>query len=168
MYPAEDLVAVIDSLARVEDTGAVIIDYIQKIPLLRPSLGQRYLDIKLVSSLLLDQAVQLDIPIILGAQLGRGDKSSGSKVKLDNLRESGDIEQDANLVLGLYTKAVEDIEKEDYQDNAVRDPEVDMELTVLKNRAGVAGKSLTLSFDRPVYRITKKKTFGANSKGKTY
>jgi len=171
MYPAEDLVSVIEALARGGDTGAVIIDYIQKIPLLRPSLGQRYLDIKLVSSLLLQQAVSLDIPIILGAQLGRGEKSSGSsKIRLDNLRESGDIEQDANLVLGLYTEAVEKVETGDYQalDSPSKlDPVTAIELTVLKNRGGVAGRSYTLSFNRPVYQI-KDQTSVVIARDKTY
>ena len=167
-YPAEDLVSVISLLAKSGETGAVIVDYIQKIPLLKPSQAQRYLDIKQVSSLLLEQAKDQDIPIILGAQLGR-DKGAGSKVKLDNLRESGDIEQDANLVLGLYTKAVEEMEKEDYQAPARLDLAVDIEVSVLKNRGGVAGRSYTLTFNRPVLTITDKSSgSSSSSKDKTY
>jgi len=150
MYPADDLATVIGLLAKKGNTGAVIVDYIQRIPV--PSQSQRYLDIKLISSRLLEQAVRLDIPIILGAQLGRS--QDGSKPRLDNMRESGDIEQDANLVLGLYTPAIEDMEKADYP--ATVSAEVDMELSILKNRGGASGRKITLSFNRPVLRISDK------------
>ena len=40
------------------------------------------------------------IPIIMGAQLEKG--KADEVVKLDQLREAGDIEQDANLILGVY------------------------------------------------------------------
>ena len=82
-----------ERLAKRGDTEeSNIIDYIQRIPI--PSQSQRYLDIKMISSLLLEQAVSQDIPIILGAQLNRGTEGG-----LSSLREGGDIEQDANLVL---------------------------------------------------------------------
>jgi len=73
---------------------------------------------------------------------------------LENLRESGDIEQDANLVLSLYTPEIEDMEKSEYvtKVSAV----VDMEVSILKNRAGASGRKITLSFNRPVLRITDK------------
>jgi len=150
MYRADDLATVIDTLATRGDTGAVIVDYIQRIPLGRKSDGQRYLDIKYISSLLLEQAVRHDIPIILGAQLTR-DKTS-TRPKLDNMRESGDIEQDASLVLGLYTKAVDDREE---QKGSQAQP-VDMEVYILKNRTGHAGGKFTLLFNQPVLKITDK------------
>ena len=65
-----------------------------------------------MSQLLLEQAVNQDIPIILGAQASRA--GAGERIKLEHLRESGDIEQDANLVLGLYNESVTKTE-ETYQ-----------------------------------------------------
>lgn len=144
MYPVEDLATVISLLNQRGDTGAVIVDYIQRIPI--QSQSQRYLDIKLISSRLLDRAVKLKIPIILGAQLGRG--TDGSKPKLENLRESGDIEQDANLVLSLYTKAVEDMDSSK--------AEVPMEVSILKNRAGASDRKVDMVFNRPALKITEK------------
>jgi len=139
-----------DEMYRADDLATVIVDYIQRIPLGRKSDGQRYLDIKYISSLLLEQAVRHDIPIILGAQLTR-DKTS-TRPKLDNMRESGDIEQDASLVLGLYTKAVDDREE---QKGSQAQP-VDMEVYILKNRTGHAGGKFTLLFNQPVLKITDK------------
>lgn len=148
MPAGEDLAATIDWLAQRGETGAVFVDYIQKIPLQRP-LQQRYLEIKMVSALLLQQAVQQDIPIILGAQLGRA-KGTLSKVTLDNLRESGDIEQDSSLVIGLYNESVEETEREGQPAKA---REVELKVSVLKQRGGVAGRSQVLTFDRPILRI---------------
>jgi replicative DNA helicase len=76
------------------------------------------------------------------------------------MRESGDIEQDANLVLGLYTKAVDDREQQEGSGTPARQPVVDMEVYILKNRAGQAGGKLTLSFNQPVYKITDKQAGG--------
>ena len=150
MYPAEDLATVIGLLAKKGNTGAVIVDYIQRIP--TQSQSQRYLELKVISSRLLEQAVQLDIPIILGAQLNRS--MDNTKPRLENLRESGDIEQDANLVLSLYTPEVEAIEKAD--DVSKIPAVVDMEVSILKNRGGASGRKITLSFNRPVLKISEK------------
>lgn len=147
MYQAEDLATVISLLAKKEDTGAVLVDYIQRIPI--RSQAQRYLDIKLISSKLLEQAVRLDIPIILGAQLGRS--QDNSKPRLDNMRESGDIEQDANLVLGLYTPDIEVMEKS--ENGFSKAQKVDMQISILKNRGGASGRNITLTFNRPVLQI---------------
>jgi replicative DNA helicase len=117
--PGEELASLVGHLARPGEVGAIFIDYIQKIPLKTPTGGQRYQEIKRVSELLLEQAKTLDIPIIMGAQLTRpaskdkGSSKSDRIVRLENLRESVDIEQDANLVLGLYNESVAKMEEED-------------------------------------------------------
>jgi replicative DNA helicase len=154
MYPVEDLASVISLLAKEREVGAVIVDYIQKIPLLRPAQSQRYLDLKIVSSLLLEQAVTQDIPLILGSQLNRASTGRQDKrPRLEDMRESGDIEQDANIVLGLYTEAVEKQEDEGLSPGTKPDPEVDLQISVLKNRTGLAGRTYSLSFYRPVLII---------------
>lgn len=156
MLSAEDLATTIGYLAKRENVAAVYVDYIQKVPLQRPLQGQRYVEIKRVSQLLLEQAVANDIAIILGAQLGRAvGTEARARVRLDNLRESGDIEQDANLVLGIYNKSADKVEEEGKVEYGQR---VDLEISVLKNRAGVAGRQITLSFDRPCLRIEDKGT----------
>jgi hypothetical protein len=149
----EDLAATIGHIAGRGQTGAVFVDYIQKIPLQR-QISPRYLEIKEVSGLLLEQAVAQNIPIILGAQFGRGSGSGKeNKVKLDNLREAGDIEQDASLVLGLFNDSQDKMEEQGIQDKSAA---VDLELSILKHRAGIAGRSCMLSFERPSLRIMEK------------
>lgn len=157
---AEDLASTVGHLANTREVGAVFVDYIQRIPLQRPLQGgQRYLEIKRTSDLLLEQAVACDLPVILGAQLGRGDgKAKGSdRVRLDNLRESGDIEQDANLVLGLWTEAAE----KDKEDQPEPGQVVPVEISVLKNRNGQANKRAILNLDRPCLKLTDTRSGGS-------
>lgn len=49
-------------------------------------------------------AMQLDIPIILLAQLNRESETNKSKPKLSNLRDSGSIEQDADIVCFIHSE----------------------------------------------------------------
>lgn len=155
---AEDLCGQIAYLDKRGSIGAVFVDYVQRIP--APPASQRYLEVKAVCDRILDTSVRLDIPIILGAQLGRPEKGAASKaIRLDNLRESGDIEQDANLVLGLHCKAIEAAQdKEEDKDAALADlPEdVDMSLYVLKNRAGRSDFRTRVNFNMPTLTISNK------------
>ncbi len=153
--PGEDLAAVIGKTAQAGNVGAVLIDYIQRIPLREEiRAGQRYLEIKRVSELLLDQAIRQDIPIILGAQFNRaGLAQKGLPPRLENLRESGDIEQDANLVIGLYNKATEDLEEGQKDTQRIGEIQID----VLKQRGGVQGARAWLQFDKPILGLTDSK-----------
>ena len=149
---AEDLVSMIAQLNSRGETGAVFVDYIQKVRT-RASAPTRQVEVQRASELLRETAVAQDIPLIMGAQLGRA-TSQQDKVRLDNLREAGDLEQDANLVLGLFNQAMQKAQDEQA---VMSQPTVDLLITVLKNRAGGGvGQSVTLSFNRPVLHIGSK------------
>jgi replicative DNA helicase len=110
----------------------------------------RQVELQRVSERILETAKSLSLPVILGAQLGR-DKDSKDKVKLDNLRECGDIEQDANLVLGLFNPAAEKA----YEDGErLKDPVVPLSVTVLKNRNGAVNDVIPLKFNRPLFTLS--------------
>ena len=150
-YYVHDLSSIIASLKSKVPLGAVFIDYIQKIKN-KQRFGTRQLELANTSNVILETAKRCSLPIILGAQLGR-DKESKSKVKLDNLREAGDLEQDANLVLGLFNPAMEKAQEEQTQ---LTNRTVDLQVTPLKNRNGSVNKTITLSFDRPLLKIKDK------------
>lgn len=144
---------------------AIIIDYLQ---LLRPSKslgGNRVLEIAEITGTLKAIAKELDIPVIALSQLSRAVESSERKDKkpqLSDLRESGTIEQDADIVMLLYREeyylarakpSVTDETNED-QINAYnrwlqkyQAIENLAEVIVAKNRNGAVG-TITLSFDR--------------------
>jgi len=156
--PAEDLAATISLLSKRRPLGACFVDYIQKVSLRRPQ-QQRYLDIKRASELLLETSKATDAAIILGAQLGRGDKSGGRSevLRLDNLRESGDLEQDAALVLGLWLQAKADEEQRGsagQEAGATKEYGlVELEIVCLKHRDGQSGWSTKLDFFGPSQTI---------------
>jgi len=128
--------------------GAVFVDYIQKIKI-KGRYATRQVEIQKVSERVLEAAKKFSVPVIMGAQLGR-DKERTDKVRLDNLREAGDIEQDANLVLGLYNPAMEKAQDEGEPSLGA---EVELKVTVLKNRNGQVNEERALTFNRPLLTI---------------
>ncbi len=126
------------------DIGAIFIDYIQKIKI-KGKFQSRQIELQKVSEQLLELAKELNLPLIMGAQFNR-EASSNQKPKMEHLRESGDIENDANLIIGLYNNSVEDTSQEFGEI-------VDLELSILKNRNGKSNEKVMLQFDRPKLRI---------------
>lgn len=150
---AEDLALLISQLAERHDVGAVFVDYIQKISPRKPG-SMIYADIKRSSALLLEQAVKRDVPIIMGAQLSRlaqkelarakDGQGDGDEVELslDMLREAGDIEQDANVVLGLVN-----------MDKVKDRPTGELVVSSMKARDGSSGWKKALKFIGPTQEI---------------
>jgi len=123
------------------DIQIIIIDYLQLMHAsdrLKP--GNREQEISAISRNLKSLAKELDIPIIALSQLSRKveDRASGQKVHkrpmLSDLRESGAIEQDADIVAFIYRPEVYKIE---YWDDDEQTPtEGEMELYIAKHRNG--------------------------------
>ena len=153
----QDLVLTINNeknVYGVDKIGAVFVDYIQKIKNKERSFfGTRQLELQNTSSILLETAKNCAVPIILGAQLTRGD----NKPRLDSFRECGDFEQDAKLALSLYNPAAESDSEEAKSGNDT----VEITINPLKNRNGLANIELKLDFDRPILTI-KDKTLPTN------
>ncbi|MGI0483638.1 DnaB-like helicase C-terminal domain-containing protein, partial [Geminocystis sp. CENA526] len=140
-----DLVTTINLLSESRHIGGIFIDYVQKIPSSNQSF-QDWLNIKNVSQSILDCAVSLDIPIILGCQLNRAIEGQKDKrPSLGQLRQSGDLEQDANLVLGLYR---DEFYNPDSSDAGK------LEVNILKNRNGVTGSKCELLFTPETLKIS--------------
>jgi replicative DNA helicase len=115
----------------------IIIDYLQ---LLRSSTKRaqenRQIEIAEISNGIKALAKELSIPVIVLAQLNReSEKRSDGKPRISDLRESGSIEQDADLVGLLYRSAY--FEK----DEAARsEKEGEAELIIAKQRNGPTGE----------------------------
>ncbi len=130
-------VSVADILARcrrVEDLGLVVIDYLQ---LMQSANGRtrsgdnRQQIVSDISRALKIMAKELNVPVLCASQLSRANESRQNKrPMLSDLRESGAIEQDADIVLFLY--------REGYYEKDVENPNL-AECIVAKNRHGETG-----------------------------
>ena len=95
---------------RVENLGMVVIDYLQ---LMQTSgrYDNRVLEISETTRKLKILARELNVPIILLSQLSRGpEQRTDHRPVMADLRESGAIEQDADVIMLLYRPAVYDAE----------------------------------------------------------
>lgn len=118
------------------DIDFVVIDYIQ---LIKASGASRHLEVGLISRELKALARNLNIPVIALAQLSRAVENRPNKrPQLSDLKESGDIEQDADVVSFLYRPEYYGIEK-DENGNSL---EGVTELITKKNRHGEIGTDL--------------------------
>ncbi len=111
--------------------GVIIIDYLQLISVNSRYSGNRQQEIAEISRSLKTLAMELEIPIIALAQLSRGvDSRDDKRPILSDLRESGSIEQDADIVAFLY--------REDYYDptKAIDENTSKSEFIIRKHRNG--------------------------------
>src|ERR1700726_1330485 len=115
----------------------IIVDYLQLLrSTSRRAQDNRQLEISEISAGLKSLAKELKIPVIVVAQLNRQpEQRSGGKPRLSDLRESGSIEQDADLV-GLLVRP--EIYEEDEEARAEKAGEA--ELIIAKQRNGPVGE----------------------------
>lgn len=118
-----------------EDLSLVVIDYLQLIEPLSKKNATREQEISEISRSLKILAKELDVPIIAISQLSRNveraKESSNKKPQLSDLRESGAIEQDADMVLFIF--------REGYYD---KDTELgnQAQIIIAKHRGGSTGE----------------------------
>lgn len=119
----------------------IIVDYLQ---LLQAKAESRQTEIALISRTLKSIARDLKVPVMALAQLNRkAEERSDHRPMLSDLRESGAIEQDADLVLLLMREEVYG-ETEENRDKA--------QIYVAKNRHGPTG-DFTMRFDKRFMRF---------------
>ena len=113
--------------------GLVIIDYLQLVQGSNARKnGTREQEIAEISRSLKILAKELDIPVIALSQLSRAvDSREDHRPMLSDLRESGSIEQDADIVMFLY--------RDDYYNKDSEDKDL-TEVIIAKHRGGSTGK----------------------------
>ena len=120
------------------DLGVVMIDYLQIMDMAGGNANQ---SIGNITSSLKALAKELKCPIVVLSQLSRGVESRDNKrPTLSDLRDSGSIEQDSDIVLFLY--------RDDYYNEASERPGV-TEVIIGKQRGGKRGGTVELLFDGP-------------------
>lgn len=142
-YSVEELYNLILYLNKKERIGGVFIDYIQRMRTDRKTQDKRT-EIAHISDQVLQIAKDSGLPLILGAQLNR---STGNKPTLENLKEAGNLEEDANTVLSVYNESREKDENSEGE-SLKGTREVELEIKALKNREGDVNQTATLIFDK--------------------
>ena len=138
-------------LRRMKKVDLVVIDYLGLMHSAR-QIDNRVQEISEITRNLKIMAKELKVPVIACAQLSRGTEAKGKSHKpaLSDLRDSGSIEQDADIVLFLYRDAYYDSEKADDEDLS---DQTKSECIVAKNRHGEIG-TIPLHWDGQFTRFT--------------
>ena len=132
-------------LRRVENLGMVVVDYLQLMQSGR-NIDNRVQEVGDISRNLKIMAKDLGVPVLCCAQLSRGPESRTSKKPmLSDLRDSGAIEQDADIVLFLYRDEYYK-ESDASAAKAAAEAANTAEIIVAKNRHGAVG-SVTMGWN---------------------
>jgi replicative DNA helicase len=131
-----------------ENIGLLVVDYVGLVEPDNPR-DPRHIQVGTVSRRLKQLARELRIPVIALCQLNRmSEERANHKPRLSDLRESGSLEQDADVVYLLYRPEV--FAEKGKEDADSRPGEVD--LIVAKNRNGRTGE-ITLTFQKEFMRF---------------
>lgn len=114
--------------------GLVVIDYLQLVTTGSNRVESRQVEVSEISRNLKTMALELDVPVIALAQLSRSvDKRENKEPALVDLRESGSLEQDADLVLFLNRKDYYEAKSEK------KETVVPIDVIIAKHRKGSTG-----------------------------
>ncbi len=124
--------------------GLIVIDYIQLISGSgKSSSDNRQQEVSEISRALKALARELETPVLALSQLSRMvEQRAGNKPQLSDLRESGSLEQDADIVLFLYRESYYKREEEEKATEVT-------EVLISKHRNGATG-SINLAFERSI------------------
>lgn len=112
-----------------QNLGLIIVDYLQ---LVDPGqkMENRVIEVSYVSKSLKNLARELNIPVLAASQLSRAVEHRGERrPQLADLRESGAIEQDADVVMFIYRP-----------DNEITSTSIPTKLLIAKHRNGATGE----------------------------
>ena len=159
--PSMDVDKLVNTVYRVYEKhgkiGPVFLDYLQLVKSTKQDIS-RYLQVGEVCKRLVQLASDLNIPVIALAALNRdvdkqgfnkGASSDDLRPKLHHLSESGQIEADAALIIGLHERSAYDYTE--FGSDA--EPHVTLELIVLKNRFGQQSDIIEVRFNKKTGRL---------------
>jgi replicative DNA helicase len=116
--------------------GLLVVDYLQLMHQ-KGRVESRQLEVSEISRSMKALAKELEVPIVALSQLNRKvEERKGGKPMLSDLRESGAIEQDADVVMFIHR---EDQDDEEGGGGAPRPGAIPVELIVAKQRNGPTG-----------------------------
>ncbi|RKZ29356.1 replicative DNA helicase [bacterium] len=134
-------------LSRKVDIGVIIVDYLQLVAPSGRRSDNRQEEVASVSRALKALARELNVTVIALAQLSRKvEESRDHRPRLSHLRESGAIEQDADVVMLLYRPEIHGVEQIRWRNEMLESKGL-AELIIAKQRNGPQGKAMFV-FDK--------------------
>lgn len=122
------------------DLGLIIIDYLQLITPTSSKAGDSLVQqVTEISRALKGMARELDVPVLALSQLSRAVEQRGGRPRLSDLRDSGSIEQDADVVMFIHREDMTGTRSANERTNVA-------EILIEKHRNGPVGK-VDLRFD---------------------
>ncbi|AWM74494.1 MULTISPECIES: replicative DNA helicase [Lactobacillus] len=134
--------------------GLIVIDYLQLIE--GPHSESRQQEVSAISRQLKKLAKELHVPVIALSQLSRSvEQRQDKRPVLSDIRESGSIEQDADIVSFLYRDDYyrDEEEGEENKEVSAEDDNGEVEVIIEKNRSGSRG-TVKLMFSKPYNRFS--------------
>ena len=134
--------------------GLIVIDYLQLIE--GPRSESRQQEVSAISRQLKKLAKELHIPVIALSQLSRSvEQRQDKRPVLSDIRESGSIEQDADIVAFLYRDDYyrDERDEDDKGEVEAEEDNGEVEVIIEKNRSGTRG-TVKLMFSKPYNRFS--------------
>jgi replicative DNA helicase len=129
------------------DIRCILVDYLQLMHLGSGRIESRQQEITAISRYIKALARELNIPVIVLSQLNRSPEGrEGHRPRMSDLRESGSIEQDADVIMLLHREDYYHRGQEDYEPNNTA------ELIIAKQRNGPTG-TVKLTFREKITRF---------------
>ena len=129
---------------RIKNLGLIVVDYLQLMSGSGRRSENRVNEISEITRSFKVMAKELNVPIILLSQLSRGTEKEKRRPMLSDLRDSGSIEQDADIVMFLHRESTEEEREAAMQE---------ILLLVAKNRHGEI-RNIHLNFEGDITRFT--------------
>lgn len=133
---------------------AIIIDYLQLLTAPGAARESRQVEVSTISRQIKALARELKVPVVCLAQLNRGaEQRERNRPKMSDLRESGSIEQDADVVALLHREAYYHKDDEEWLNDPDNEEKINLtELIIAKQRNGPTGV-VKLTWDDKVVRF---------------
>jgi replicative DNA helicase len=142
------VIARIRSYASIKPVKAIVLDYLTAFNISQEKGETRDLAIGRFTRALKDLALELKVPVVLLAQLSRGVERETREPRLSDLRESGNIEQDADRVLLVdWPNTMPDGSSQDVNDDSVK--YMFSNIIQAKGRGEGCGR-IGMMFNRPI------------------
>jgi len=127
---------------RIKDLRLVVIDYLQLMTSGKRAESRR-VEVGQISRALKQLSIELNVPVLALSQLNRNSEGSAKAPTMSEMRESGDIEQDADAIVLMYQLP----DSDDFSQVCEEQGFKAVRILLDKNRQGKSGLAIDTAFD---------------------